>query len=208
MTEDSPQAAPTSNEAPPANEGGTPAQEGQPVKTSADPVPQKPVEQPNAYGKLQSELSSKDREIRNLKKQVGKLEGVIDEVDGIDSLREEVKGAKEVIFQSQATQARANLIQKEFPQLKGKEDFIQLDTEENMRKYAEHMVKEFGLEGGTPSGTTEDTHKSEAGPTFSATLERLAQLPLAQLKEELKKFPPETKEKLYRELMARGMSGF
>jgi len=182
-------------------ESGASNQEGQPGQQK--PVDEKALEkriEGSLYSKFQSNLSEKEKEIKKLQSKLERREAELEEIEGIDKLREEAEELKRLKFETEASQARANLITKEFPQLKGKEQFIPLGTEEEMRNKASEMVKEFGLSG----KGEEESLKSEASPTFASTMSRLSSLSPQERKEALKKLPDEVIKKMMNETRERG----
>lgn len=168
--------------------------------TPPAPTPVPPSDEGGIYGKLQREKAAAEKEAKKARERAERAEAELAGIENLPDKRAELRDIERKKFEAEAAQARYNLVQQEFPQLKGKENFIPLDTIENMRASANNLIQSFGLPT-TPGGS----QQAPASDTFSATVDRLANLSPKELKEELNKFPMEVVEKLLNELKARGV---
>ena len=187
---------------PPAggNEPGNPPK-GEPAP--APPQKQEPARlsdeqikslQGTIYSKFQSDLdSARGRETKATEK-LKVAEEKLSKFDNIEDLEARATKADAIILQSEATNLRSALIEKEFPQLGGKEKFIPLGTPDEMRQHAEDMTKEFGLEA--KPGETQVKGQINTPPQGSANLDALAAMTEDELKQTLKNVPTEELQKL------------
>lgn len=185
------------------DELGNPLPEGQQEEKKPVDVEQIKKEiEGSLYSRFQGQLQEEKNARQRAERKAEKLEEKLSSVENLPEIESKAEEATKKLFEAEALTVRNRVITSEFPQLKGKENFIPLGTEEQMRETARQMVQQFNL-----TGTGGESLNSGASPTFTSTLERLQVLSPDQLKEELKKFPQEVVEKLRAELVNRGFGG-
>lgn len=172
------------------NESSQTNQEGKPEN--------KPVEEssPPETGIFQRLQSERDKALLETEKLKRKLENI----ENLEEKEKRVNEAEERVFIAEAKVKRNEIIEKEFPQLKGKERFITLGTEEEMRQSARDLADSFGIKASKGESMKTETQATD----FTSTIAFLQNLPEDQLKKELKKQPKEVVEKFYSELKKRG----
>lgn len=166
-----------------------PAAQGTPQVSPVTPS----VPDTSLYSKLQSERDSAIAEADKLAKKLNKIEN-------LPELERQASQAEAKRFEAEAVIARNSLVREKFPHLVGKENHVKLGTLEEMAAHAEQLTKDFGLKPAT-SNAPEVPYKGAAGGDGSganndATINALANMSEAQLKETLQRLPNEELAKI------------
>lgn len=178
--------------------------DGTPVTPPVTPPPVPPVATPNpdeggVYSRMQRTIAALEKEKKSLIRDLEKTQDELGSIENLDEKKRELDDLNRQKFEAEAQVARVRLVSQEFPQLRGKEEFIPLGTLEEMRAKAQRMVQEFNL------SAPADSLQSPATNTFAATVDRFASLSPQELKTELAKLPTDVKKKMIDEFKARGI---
>jgi len=134
----------------PADAGG----EKTPPPTNQPPLDDSHIQSmiDGSYGKFQSKVDTISNELSNAKKENKTLSDKLGKIENADQLIADADKAKEVILQAEVGKLRDQLVDREFPALKGKEQYVTGNTLEDMRASAAKVMQDFGIAGdGTPT---------------------------------------------------------
>lgn len=99
------------------------------------------------YSKFQQGVSTFQQKYEDEKRARIKAEQDLEEVENLPKLKKEAEEARNFIIQVEVQKVRNQIVAQEFPNLKGKEQYIQGITAEEMRESAKNLMKDFGLSG-------------------------------------------------------------
>ncbi|MAG44724.1 hypothetical protein CL633_02440 [bacterium] len=176
----------------PPQAGGAPASAGStppaavPGQAGGGEPPQKPalddshiqamVKQGIAegYSGMQSKVDGVLNELSESKKQTAALTKKLETVDNIDSLLQKAEQANQTILNAEVFKLKQQMTAQEFPELVGKETYIQGNTLKDMRASAELVKQDFGI-GTTPPSSFAGAPSNTPGTASTQGLQSLSE---------------------------------
>jgi len=142
------------------------------------------------YSRFQSDLSTKEKELVEERKRREEVEAKLEGVEKLDDKLKQVEESEAKILEAEARTKLSDLVDKNFPELRGKERFIKLGTEDDMTEQLKDLRESFGLKS-----KVSESLKGQAGE--SGSFASLTSLPESELKKTLSKMSKEDLKKLY-----------